>query len=121
MSDPAGIITSSTAPWWGRFALIAVLGVMFMLSSCTVLISLDDAEVVSADAEATKARMAADVAESKAELEIEQARLATLERLIEQHNYGPVAARCAVEGWERSSQTREACERANSLHEAAKK
>lgn len=109
-----------TFPWYAKFALIAFVTFILSVSSCTVLTSLDDAEEARAETEAHKAESAASEVRYAAEAATEKERLATLERLVADHGYGPVAARCAVEGWSTSA-SRETCERANALHEAARR
>lgn len=106
-------------PWYAKAGLLALLIIMLFISSCTVLTSLDDADEARAETESIKAQMEADKANYKAKMELEAARLQTLERLVSEHNYGPMSARCAVEGWS-GQYDREACERANSLHEASR-
>ncbi len=102
-------------PWYGKLILWCVLTFFLTVTSCTVLTGIDDASVTKAEAEYLKIKFEGEAAESVAKLALEKQRLATLERLVTEHGYGPVSARCAVEGWDTNSE-REACERANALH-----
>lgn len=106
-------------PWYGKLALWSVLTFFLTVSSCTVLTGLDDASVTKAEAEYLKIKYAGEAAAAQDKLALEKQRLATLERLVTEHGYGPVSARCAVEGWDNKN-GREACERANALHAAGK-
>ena len=104
-------------PWYGKLALWSVLIFFLTTSSCTVLTGIDDAAVTKAEAEYLKIKYEGEAADSAAKLALEKQRLETLEKLIGGHGYGPVAARCAVEGWDTNGD-RETCEDANALHAA---
>ena len=106
-------------PWYGKLALYVLLTLIISMSSCTMVTSFDDADEAKYHAEETKAETDADIAKDAAELEMEKARLASMQQLVEEHDFGPVSARCAVEGWDNQGE-REICERANALHEASK-
>ena len=112
-------IDRKTWPWWGKLILWCVLIMFALPSSCVVLTSFDDAEQERAIAENVRAKAELEAAEAEARVALETARLATMEKLIEQHGYGPVAARCAVEGWAMSD--RDVCAQAEALHAAKAK
>lgn len=114
------IIGGKVWPWWGKLILWCVLTFFLTVSSCTVLTSIDDAAVTAVEAELLKVKYIGEAAAAQDKLALEKQRLMTLERLVTEHGYGPVSARCAVEGWA-TGNTREACERANALHAAGKK
>ena len=82
-----------------RLAIILILGSFALFSSCTVITSFDDAEVAKAKAEQIRAEEEGATARGAQAAEMEKARLATIEKLVSEHGYGPVAARCAVKGW----------------------
>lgn len=107
-------------PWYGKLALWSMLTFFLTVSSCTVLTGIDDASVKKAEAEYLKIKYEGEVAESAAELALEKQRLETLESIITEHGYGPVSARCAVEGWGNNANDRETCEDANALHAVGK-
>jgi len=79
--------------------------------------SFDDADEAKYHAEETRAETEAEIAKDAAELEMEKARLTSMLLLVNDHGFGPVSARCAVEGWN-NQPDRETCDRANALHEA---
>lgn len=105
-------------PWYGKLVLWVLLTLILSMSSCTVLTSFDDGEEARYRAEETKAESVAESAQAVSNVAMEKIRLETLERLIKEHNFGPVSARCAVEGW--STTDRGICTEANALHEASK-
>jgi len=104
-------------PWYGKLALWSVLTFFLTVSSCTVLTGIDDASVTAAEAEYLKVKYIGEAAAAQDKLALEKQRLETLESLVAKHGYGPVSARCAVEGWDGTGD-RETCERANALHAA---
>ena len=107
-------------PWWGKLIMWCVLTIFLSLSSCTVLTSFDDAEVTKAESEAQQIRTEALVRQLGAKLALEKQRLEALETLVKDHNFGPVAARCAILGWDGMSD-REICEHAEAIHAAKQK
>lgn len=111
-------LESERWPWWGKMAFLALLVVFVVPASCVVLTSFDDAEQDAQEARKIEAHSAKEQEETRAKLELEKARLETLERLIKD-GMGPVAARCAVEGW--GSITQDACQMAEAINAATKK
>jgi len=82
-----------------------LLGLFLLFSTCTMHGHVYEED--RAKGEAVKIRARAEL--EKAESRIEELRLEALERLITK-GINPVAARCAVKGWEKNSD-RETCER----------
>lgn len=82
-----------------------LLSLFILFAGCTMHSNTFDAD--RAKGEAVKIRARAEL--EKAESRIEELRLEALERLINK-GINPVAARCAVKGWEKNSD-RETCER----------
>ena len=104
-------------PWYGKLALWSVLTFFLTVSSCTVLTGIDDASVTAAEAEYLKVKYIGEAAAAQDKLALEKQRLETLERLVSKHGYGPVAARCAIEGWDGKGD-RTICTTAESIHAA---
>ena len=104
-------------PWYGKLALWSVLIFFIAVPSCTVLTGIDDASVEAAKAEYLKVKYIGEAAAAQDKLALEKQRLETLARLISENGYGPVAARCAVSGWDGKGD-RAICEAAEALHAA---
>jgi hypothetical protein len=92
-------------PWVGKIAVCFILAFFITVPMCTVITGLDDAEVAAAESTAEVARI-------KAQAEHDKQRTTAVERFVQEHNYSPMAARCAVYGWSNSSE-RTACEEAS--------
>lgn len=90
----------------GMYIASGTLVSLFILfAGCTMHSNTFDADRAKGEAVKIKARAELEKAESR----IEELRLEALERLIDK-GINPIAARCAVKGWERTND-RETCER----------
>ncbi len=67
-------------PWYGRPMLVVPVVFILSMSSCTVITGFDDAAVYQMQNEMNKER------------------LATMERLISDHGFNAISARCTVMG-----------------------
>ncbi len=92
-------------PWQGKIAVYFILAFFITVPMCTVITGFDDAEV-------TQAESAAEVAKIKAQAELAKQQTTAVERFIEEFGYSPMAARCAVYGWDNGSE-REICKEAS--------
>ena len=92
---------------WCLFGCVLVLSVMVS----SILTSIDDAAV------AREQKSVHVAAEEQATIRNQQT-LDKLEVLVKEHNYGPVAARCAVIGWGIDKKDRNLCAEAMRLHHA---
>jgi len=82
-------------PWYGRPMLVVPVVFILSMSSCTVLTGIDD------------------TSELKIRNELEQNKLAIMERLISDHGFNAISARCAVMGIDKNE--RAMCEEANGV------
>ena len=96
-------------PWWAHAVIWCILGCCLMFTSCTVAISMDDVEQ-------ERVEMERDVARAEARRELDEQQTAAIQKLIQEHDYGPMAARCALVGWSNNAE-RDACTEANRYHE----
>ena len=96
-------------PWVGKIATYFILGFFITVPMCTVVTGFDDAEVAAAES-------AANVAEIQAKAEYAKQNTVAVERFIKDYNYSPMAARCAVYGWDNASE-RTLCDEASKEQE----
>ena len=95
-------------PWVGKVAIIFILTFFITVPMCTVIVGFDDAEVAQAES-------AAEVARINAKAELAKQQTAAVERFVKDYNYSPMAARCAVYGWDNASE-RSVCDEASEEH-----
>lgn len=82
-------------PWYGRPILMVPVVFILSMSSCTVITGFDDLEM------------------KQAYYQAEKERLASMERLIADHGFNAISARCAVMGIDKNE--RVMCEEANGV------
>ena len=81
-----------------RMAAITIMVVMGFFSSCTMMPDFVDEDT----AKVKEAEFKGNVAIAEQKHKEEMAKVAAIERLIKEHKVDPIAARCAVEGWDRT-------------------
>ena len=92
-------------PWVGKIATYFILGFFITVPMCTVVTGFDDADVAAAES-------AAEVARIKAKAELAKQQTAAVEKFVNEYHYSPMAARCAVYGWDNASE-RTICDEAS--------
>jgi len=79
-----------------KMVAITIMVVVVSMASCSMMPEFIDAETAKVETAKTNGQVKISAQKHTAEM----AKIAAIEKLIKEHKVDPVAARCAVEGWD---------------------